>query len=112
MVDNYGESSDRTPTDDITERVEDEDIGAEGGPLGTVGGPDAVTGGAWGAHEPVLADLELYLEGINYPVSKDDLVRHLRRQETPPSMVTIVEQLPAQEFQSAAAISRALDRAP
>ena len=109
---NYGESADRTPAGETADRVEEEDIGAEGGPLGTAGGPDAVTGGAWGTHEPVLANLELYLEGVEYPVSKDDLVRHLRQQETPSPMVYLLEQLPAQEFRSAADIICALDKGP
>jgi hypothetical protein len=111
-MNNFGESPDRTPTDGIVDPIEEEDIGAEGGPLGTAGGPDAVTGGAWGTHEPVLADLELYLEGVEYPVSKDTLVRRLREQEAPPPILYTLEQLPAQDFQSAADISRALNENP
>jgi hypothetical protein len=84
-------------------------LSEEDGGIHTLGGPDALSAGAWGTHEPVMADLELYLGDLRYPVTKAQLVEHVRRQQAPEFMVLTLEQLPEQEFESAADITRGLN---
>jgi hypothetical protein len=71
--------------------------------------PSAEDAGAWGTYEPYLADLELYLGGLNYPVNRDALVEHVRSQDAPEVITVSLQQLPEQEFTSAADISMALE---
>lgn len=80
----------------------------EGGGIHTEGGPDAIAAGAWGTYEPYMADLELYLGDLEYPVSRDELIEHIRGQGAPEVMVVTLAQLAEQEFSSAADISMAL----
>ena len=81
----------------------------EGGGIHTEGGPDALEAGAWGTYEPYMADLELYLGDLEYPVSRDELVMHVRGQGAPDVIVVTLEQLPEMEYTSAADISMALE---
>jgi hypothetical protein len=82
----------------------------EEAPLHPTGGPDAIDAGAWGTYEPLMADLELYLTGVTYPVAKADLVRQVRRNGAPANLVAFLEQLPEHvTIDSAADISRGLD---
>lgn len=84
------------------------DSAEEGGGIHTEGGPDAIEAGAWGTYEPYMADLELYLGGLQYPVGRDALIKHVRGQNAPEVITLTLEQLPEQEFTSAADISMAL----
>jgi hypothetical protein len=79
----------------------------EGGLLSN-GGPEAVPGSAWGTHEPILADLEIYLDGVEYPVAKQGLVRQVKRNGGPTNLVATLDQLPDQRFDSAADIMQAV----
>jgi hypothetical protein len=81
----------------------------EGGGIHTEGGPDALDAGAWGTYEPYMADLELYLGDLEYPVSREELVEHVRHQQAPEVIVLTLEQLPEMEYSSAADISLALE---
>jgi hypothetical protein len=81
----------------------------EGGGIHTEGGPDAISAGAWGTYEPYMADLELYLGDLEYPVSRDELIEHVRGQNAPEVIVVTLDQLPEQEFTSAADITLALE---
>lgn len=81
----------------------------EGGGIHSEGGPDAIEAGAWGTYEPYMADLELYLGDLQYPVSREQLIHHVRAQGAPEVIVLTLEQLPEQEFTSAADISLALN---
>ena len=81
----------------------------EGGGIHTEGGPDAIEAGAWGTYEPAMADLELYLGDIEYPVSRDELIRHMRNQNAPEVITLTLEQTSDQEFTSAADILLALE---
>jgi hypothetical protein len=84
------------------------ELSEDAGGIHTGGGPDALSAGAWGTFEPVMADLELYLANLEYPVSKEQLVEHVRRQGAPEFMVLTLEQLPQEEFESAADITLGL----
>jgi hypothetical protein len=84
------------------------ELSDDDGGIHTMGGPDALSAGAWGTFDPVMVDLELYLDNLEYPVSQTDLVEHLRRRNAPEMMVITIEQIPDQEFTSAADIMRAL----
>ena len=81
----------------------------EGSGIHTEGGPDALAAGAWGTYEPMMADLELYLGDLEYPVSRDALIEHLRGQAAPEVMLITLAQMPEQEFTSAADISMGLN---
>ena len=81
----------------------------EGGGIHTEGGPDALEAGAWGTYEPSMADLEIYLDGVEYPISRDELIDHLRTQNAPKVMALTMEQTPEQQFSSAADILLALE---
>ncbi len=85
------------------------ELSDENGGIHTLGGPDALSTGAWGTFEPVMADLELYLD-VEYPISKVQLVEHLREIDAPEVIVITIEQLPDQEFESAADITRGLSQ--
>jgi hypothetical protein len=80
----------------------------EGGGIHTEGGPDALDAGAWGTYEPYMADLELYLGGLEYPVSRDELINHVRGQNAPEVIMLTLAQLPEMDFSSAADISMGL----
>jgi hypothetical protein len=94
---------------DIKKSLPDlEELSEEDGGIHTRGGPDAISAGAWGTFEPVMAELDLYLEGVRYPIDKTQLVEHVRSRQAPEFMVITLEQLPEQEFESAADIARGL----
>jgi Protein of unknown function (DUF2795) len=81
----------------------------EGSGIHTEGGPDAIEAGAWGSYEPYMADLELYLGDLDFPVDRDELIDHVRDQGAPEVIIVTLAQLPAQQFTSAADISMALE---
>lgn len=51
-------------------------------------------------------DIKEYLKGIKYPVSKSDVVVALRNNGAPVEVITMVENLPDQEFNNEGEIMR------
>lgn len=54
------------------------------------------------------AQLENQLKGVNYPISKAELVKHLERSGADENVRATVSSLPNQTYDSLAAINRAI----
>ncbi len=54
------------------------------------------------------AQLERYLKGVNYPVSKAELVKHVERNGADESVCAAISNLPNQTYDSSAAVNRAI----
>ena len=54
------------------------------------------------------AQLEKHLKGINYPVSKAELVKHMERNGADQSICAAISCLPNQTYDSLAAVNRAV----
>ena len=54
------------------------------------------------------AQLERYLKGVNYPVSKAELVKHVERNGADESVCAAISILPNQTYDSSAAVNRAI----
>ncbi len=84
-------------------RSVDEDAAAPGGR------PGNQTGGDWANHRPSAAELAEHLGGMQFPISKADLVQNIRWQKAPLPVIYYVERLPEREYQSADEITRAVE---
>lgn len=49
-----------------------------------------------------------YLKGVDYPVSKEDLVEHVRRNGADEGLCSTLERMPGKEFQTPAEVSKAI----
>lgn len=49
-----------------------------------------------------------YLKGVDYPVSKDDLVKHAEKQGADEALRAALQQLPDERFQTPADVSQAI----
>ena len=54
------------------------------------------------------AQLERYLKGVNYPVSKAELVKHMDRSGADESISSVISCLPNQSYDSPTAVNRAI----
>ena len=54
------------------------------------------------------AQLERYLKGVNYPVSKAELVKHMDRCGADESICSAISGLPNQSYDSPSAVNRAI----
>ena len=54
------------------------------------------------------AQLEKHLKGVNYPVNKAELVRHMERNGADESIRAAISALPNQSYDSPAAVNRAI----
>jgi uncharacterized protein DUF2795 len=52
--------------------------------------------------------IQKYLKGINYPASKRDLLQNAEREGADEDVRTTLEQLPDQDYESPAEVSKAL----
>jgi hypothetical protein len=52
------------------------------------------------------AQIEKYLSGVDYPAQKDLLVRHAEQQGAPEDVRSVLNQLPAKEYQSPTDVSQ------
>ena len=52
--------------------------------------------------------IQKYLKGINYPASKRDLLENAEREGADENIRTTLEQLPDQEYENPADVSKAL----
>ncbi len=57
---------------------------------------------------PLPIEAEKYLNGVDYPARRDDLVARARDSDAPDEVVSALESMDADEFDSPAAVSRAL----
>lgn len=55
-----------------------------------------------GGHSP--ADLPRYLEGINFPVNRRELILHARQHHADPQMIDKLSQLPDEDYHSMDAV--------
>jgi hypothetical protein len=54
-------------------------------------------------------DLQKHLKGVDYPASKQELIKHAKSQGADQEMCSILEQLPDQEeFETPAAVNKAI----
>jgi len=53
------------------------------------------------------AELEKYLKGLNYPASKDDLLRKARENGAPSEVIDMINSLSESQFNSPIDVSRA-----
>jgi len=53
-------------------------------------------------------DVQRYLGGINYPASKDVLVRHAKGRAADKEMINLLDRLPNREYKSPADVSHAV----
>lgn len=44
------------------------------------------------------ANVQKYLEGVDYPTDKQGLVQKARQNDAPPEVVSAIEDLPAEEY--------------
>ena len=57
---------------------------------------------------PTPPDLSAYLDGVTYPVSREDLVEHAERSGAPEDVRETLEALEQVEFESPAAVTKAV----
>lgn len=81
----------------------EEDAAAPGGR------PGQQTGGDWEDHRPSAADLAEHLRGMQFPISKADLVQNIRWQKAPLPVIYFVEKLPDRHYHSADEITREVE---
>lgn len=54
---------------------------------------------------PAPIEVEKYLAGIDYPVKKDQLVRHAQGRGAPDNVCSILDKLPSREYRSPTDVS-------
>lgn len=52
--------------------------------------------------------IQKHLKGVDYPASKQDLIEHAQQQDADENILSILEQLPDQEFETPAEVSKAI----
>lgn len=52
--------------------------------------------------------LQKYLKGMNYPATKDDLIEHAESQGADDNVLDTLEQLPEDEYETPADVSKAV----
>ncbi len=53
-------------------------------------------------------ELQKHLKGVDYPASKEDLLANAKQQGADEDALSALEQLPDEEYESPAAVSKAL----
>ncbi|MBD2774045.1 DUF2795 domain-containing protein [Iningainema tapete] len=52
--------------------------------------------------------LQKHLKGVDYPASKEDLISHAKEQGADENAISVLEQLPDQDFESPTDVSQAV----
>ncbi|HEY9671602.1 MAG TPA: DUF2795 domain-containing protein [Waterburya sp.] len=52
--------------------------------------------------------IQKHLKGVDYPASKEELIEHAQQQDADEDILSILEQLPDQEFETPAEVSKAI----
>ena len=55
--------------------------------------------------------MQKYLKGMNYPASKEELVKHAAQQGADENVRSVLEQLPDQQYETSADVSKAVGQA-
>jgi hypothetical protein len=90
---------------DMPHRQPTEDAATPGGR------PGNQSGGDWENQRPTPELLRAHLGGMQYPISKADLVQNMRWQKAPLPVIYFLEKLPEREFVSAEEIVAAVAEA-
>jgi hypothetical protein len=53
-------------------------------------------------------ELQKNLKGVDYPVSKEDLVNHAKQQGADENILSVLEQLPSQEYEAPTDVNKAV----
>ena len=72
------------------------------------GRPGNQSGGDWENQRPTPEDLRTHLGGMQFPISKADLVQNVRWQKAPLPVIYFLEKLPEREYVSAEEIVSAV----
>lgn len=83
-------------------------MGEEGDLTGGLKGNQ--TGGDWDNRPPSAEDLAPHLAGLQFPISKADLVQSMRWQKAPLPVIYFLEKLPERDFASEADIRQAVQQ--
>lgn len=54
------------------------------------------------------AEVQEHLEGVDYPVEKQDLIRHAQDQNAPEEVMKVLRRIPEQQYDSPVDVSKAL----
>ncbi|OGF23348.1 hypothetical protein A2Y83_01375 [Candidatus Falkowbacteria bacterium RBG_13_39_14] len=54
------------------------------------------------------AQIQKFLGGMNYPASKDDLIKHAKEKGADENVISSLQALPEREYGSAAEVSKAI----
>lgn len=52
--------------------------------------------------------IQKHLKGVDYPASKQELIEHAQQQDADEEILSILKQLPEQEFETPAEVSKAI----
>ncbi|OGV41838.1 MAG: hypothetical protein A2X46_13750 [Lentisphaerae bacterium GWF2_57_35] len=52
--------------------------------------------------------VEKYLKGMDYPAGKEDLIEHAEDLEAPDEVISILNQLPDESYETAADVTKAI----
>lgn len=52
--------------------------------------------------------LQKHLKGVDYPASKEDLINHAKQQSADQDAISALEQIPDQEYETPAEVSKAI----
>ncbi len=57
------------------------------------------------------AEIQKALKGMDYPAKKEDLLKHAKGQNAPKDVISVLNRMPEQEYNSAVDVSKALHEA-
>ena len=72
----------------------------------TQGGRKSSQGGSGNPDKASPAAIERYLAGINYPVHKEDLIRHARQNNAPSDVLSVLNRFEEKEYHSPIDVSK------
>ncbi len=52
--------------------------------------------------------IQKHLKGVDYPASKQELIEHAQQQDADENVLSLLDQLPEQEFETPAEVSKAI----
>lgn len=58
--------------------------------------------------KPNPIELQKHLKGVSYPASKEELIQHAQEQGADEDLLSTLEQLPDEEFETPAEVSKAV----
>ncbi len=73
---------------------------------GNKGGMKSVEGTGGGRMNPVM--VQKYLEGLDYPAGKDEIIEVAQEQEAPQDVLSVLQEIPDKEYESPAELTQEL----